>query len=250
MRNLFLFVLPIIFLFGCAPKTNALRQVSHTPSTSKIESSQREITDKVDPIDNDRSTQKASPTRTNKSLHDTTFVDLKDFSTDFIYEMKYASTDNFLKSKVYDCEACFMRYKTAKSLIKANKQFLKLGYRIVLYDCYRPLSIQKKMWDIVPNPNYVADPKKGSIHNRGGAVDIGLADGEGNRVDMGTPFDFFGIEASHNFENLPDQVKSNRMLLRRVMTQNDFKIFESEWWHYNLKNASKYPISDFKWKCD
>jgi D-alanyl-D-alanine dipeptidase len=186
----------------------------------------------------------------NSTIDDTTFVNLKDFSSDFVYNMKYATEDNFLKSKVYDCEACYLRYKTVKSLLNANQKFLKKGYRIMLYDCYRPLSIQKKMFEIVPNPKYVADPKRGSIHNRGGAVDISLVDASGKELDMGTTFDFFGVEASHEYEHLSDEVKENRKLLRKVMTQNNFRIFKSEWWHYNLKNGQKDLISNFKWDCN
>ena len=182
-------------------------------------------------------------------VEDTTFVNLKDYSSDFAYDMKYATTDNFLKAKVYDCEACYLRYKTVKALLTANAKFMKKGYRIVLYDCYRPLDIQKKMWTIVSNPDYVADPKKGSIHNRGGAVDIGLVTESGVVVDMGTPFDFFGIEARHNYEKISEEAQQNRKLLRKVMTQNNFKIFESEWWHYNLKNSYKDKLSNFKWDC-
>ncbi|MBC7438374.1 MAG: peptidase M15, partial [Flavobacterium sp.] len=107
-------------------------------------------------------------------ISDTTFVKLKDFSNDFVFEMKYATADNFLKAKVYDCAECYLRYKTVKALIKASKKFIKLGYKIKLFDCYRPLDIQKKMWEIVSNPDYVANPSKGSIHNRGGAVDLTL----------------------------------------------------------------------------
>lgn len=182
--------------------------------------------------------------------NDTTFVNLKDYSQDFIYNMKYATEDNFLKAKVYDCAACYLRYKTVKALIEANDKFMKRGYKIVIFDCYRPLDIQKKMWQIVSNPSYVADPNKGSIHNRGGAVDISLADSTGVAIDMGTPFDHFGPEASHDYENLSDEIKQNRKLLRKIMTRSGFRIFESEWWHYNLKNARKESISNFKWKCD
>ena len=183
-------------------------------------------------------------------IMDTTFVNLKDFSNDFVYDMKYATEDNFLKSKVYECEACYLRYKTVKALIKANERFMKKGFRIKLFDCYRPLDIQKKMWTIVSNPNYVADPKKGSIHNRGGAVDITLVDSLGKELDMGTTFDYFGIEASHDFESLPEGVLKNRRLLKNIMIQSDFRIFESEWWHYNLKNSKKDNLSNFKWECN
>lgn len=183
-------------------------------------------------------------------IEDTTFVNLRDYSSDFVYDMKYASEDNFLKAKVYDCAECYLRLKTVKALVEANEKFLKKGYRIKIFDCYRPLDIQKKMWKIVSNPEYVADPKKGSIHNRGGAVDITLVDENGKELDMGTSFDHFGIEASHDYENLSDEVKKNRKLLRNGMTRYNFRIFESEWWHYNLKNARKETVSNFKWDCD
>ncbi len=182
-------------------------------------------------------------------LNDTTFVNLKDYSSDFVYDMKYATEDNFLKAKVYDCAECYLRYKTVQALIKANEVFMKEGLRIKLYDCYRPLDIQKRMWTIVSNPEYVADPAKGSIHNRGGAVDITLVKKSGKELKMGTPFDFFGPEASHNFENLSQKVKDNRALLKKVMTENGFNSFDSEWWHYNLKSGLKDKLSNEKWDC-
>lgn len=183
-------------------------------------------------------------------IDDTTFVNLKDYSQDFVYDMRYATEDNFLKSKVYDCAECYLRLKTVKALVEANRNFMEKGYRIKLYDCYRPLDIQKRMWKIVSDPNYVANPAKGSIHNRGGAVDITLVDSMGNELDMGTGFDHFGIEASHNYRKLDKKVIQNRKLLKRIMQKHDFKIFESEWWHYNLKNASADKLSNFKWQCD
>ena len=183
-------------------------------------------------------------------VSDTTFVNLKDYSQDFVYDMKYATSDNFLKAKVYDCAECFLRLKTIKALISANADFIKMGYKIKIFDCYRPLDIQKRMWKIVPNPSYVADPSKGSIHNRGGAVDITLVDANGKALDMGTSFDFFGIEASHNYQNLSQEIKNNRELLKTTMIQNGFNPLDSEWWHYNLKTASNDKVSNTKWKCD
>ena len=184
-------------------------------------------------------------------VNDTTFVNLKDYSTDFVYDMKYATEDNFLKAKVYDCAECYLRYKTVKALIKANTKFMKKGLRIKLFDCYRPLDIQKKMWTIVSNPEYVADPKKGSIHNRGGAVDITLVDANGKELDMGTSFDHFGPEAHHDYERFSDEIKANRKYLRNTMTSFGFRIFESEWWHYNLKKSVRnYEVSNFKWECE
>lgn len=193
---------------------------------------------------------KISKQKKELTIQDTTFVNLKDFSADFVYDMRYATSSNFLKEKVYDCAECYLRYKTVKKLIEANQKFMALGFRIKLYDCYRPLDIQKKMWKIVPNPIYVADPNKGSIHNRGGAVDITLVDKNGFELEMGTTFDYFGNEASHTFTELPEKVLYNRKLLKEVMEGCSFKAFQSEWWHYHLISDEQDSISNFKWNCN
>lgn len=183
-------------------------------------------------------------------IEDTTFVNIKDFSGNFILDMKYATKENFLQTKVYDCASCYLRFKTVRSLIAANNEFKLKGYSIKIFDCYRPLDVQKKMWQLVPDANYVADPKKGSIHNRGGAVDITLIDANGNELDMGTAFDFFGPEASHNYEKVSEEVKKNRAYLKQIMLKNNFKSFDSEWWHYNLVDSQKDAIANFKWECE
>ncbi len=181
---------------------------------------------------------------------DSTFVNLKEYSGDFVLNMKYATTDNFLKAKVYECEACYLRLKTIKALIEANNDFIRKGYRIKIFDCYRPLDVQKKMWAIVPDANYVANPSRGSIHNRGGAVDITLVDEMGLELDMGTSFDFFGPESAHNFKQFSKQILKNRKLLKKIMIRNGFESFDSEWWHYNLEGAKKDKLSNFNWQCN
>ena len=182
-------------------------------------------------------------------LNDSTFVNLKEVDSTFIYDLKYATLDNFLKEKVYDCDACVLRYATVKQLLKANKVFKDLGYKIKFFDCYRPLSIQKKMWKIYPDKRYVADPKKGSNHNRGTAVDITLVDSLGVELEMGTAFDHFGNKAHHAYPYLPKQTLENRKLLKSVMESHGFWSITSEWWHYNLQGAHKDPIANFKWDC-
>ncbi|MGB1268668.1 MAG: D-alanyl-D-alanine dipeptidase [Flavobacteriaceae bacterium] len=185
-----------------------------------------------------------------KQINDTTFVNINRIDSTFLFNLKYASIDNFLKEKVYDCDACVLRYATIKKLLKANSEFKKLGYRIQFFDCYRPLSIQEKMWEIYPDKRYVADPKKGSNHNRGTAVDITLVDSLGVALDMGTAFDFFGNKAHHAYPHLPQKVLENRRLLKTVMESHGFWSITSEWWHYNLNASYKYSVSDFKTECD
>ena len=181
---------------------------------------------------------------------DSSFVALKMIDTTFRYDMKYATLDNFLKEKVYDCPDCLVRYKTAQQLIKVNDSFKKLGYKIKFFDCYRPLSIQEKMWKIYPDKRYVANPVKGSNHNRGSAVDITLVNNLGDELDMGTPFDFFGRKAHHRYQNFPQEVLDNRKLLKLVMETNGFWSITSEWWHYNLAKSYQYKVSDFKTVCE
>ena len=184
-----------------------------------------------------------------QGIADTTFVRLADYSHNFAYDLRYATTNNFLKEKVYDCAECYTRVKTARALLKANKELNSLGYRIKFFDCYRPNSVQYKMWEIVPNPQYVANPKKGSIHNKGGAVDITLEKLDGVELDMGTDFDFFGKRAYHDNFNLPKQVLANRKILKETMEKYGFWSIRTEWWHYNLSAASNDKVANFKWDC-
>lgn len=178
------------------------------------------------------------------------FVRLADLDDTFAYDMRYATDNNFLKEKVYECDLCVIRMEVAKSLIAANEYFKNLGYKIKFFDCYRPLDVQKKMWEVFPNPKYVANPEYGSIHNRGGAVDITLVDELGNQLDMGTKFDHFGEEAHHAYSNLSPEVLKNRKLLKEGMISSGFTAIRTEWWHYNFGSSKKYTVSNFQVECE
>ncbi len=178
------------------------------------------------------------------------FVRLEDLSSDFVYELKYATPDNFLKQAVYDCGECYLRKSTAEALVKANKDFIQLGYRIKLFDCYRPLSVQKKMWKILPGTHYVANPAKGSKHNRGAAVDLTLVDAQGKELNMGTPFDFFGKEAHHTYNEHSKEVLENRKLLKETLDKYNFKSIYSEWWHYEYRPEMQSKVENFEWQCN
>ena len=178
------------------------------------------------------------------------FVRLKDLSPDFVYELKYATPDNFLKQAVYDCGECYLRKSTAEALVKANEAFKQLGYCIKLFDCYRPLSVQKKMWKILPGTHYVANPAKGSKHNRGAAVDLTLVDAQGKELNMGTPFDFFGKEAHHTYTQHSKEVLENRKLLKETLDKYNFKSIYSEWWHYEYRPEMQSKVENFEWQCE
>lgn len=164
-------------------------------------------------------------------------------------DIRYATTNNFTKRKIYDCGRCFLRPEAAQKLDKIRQELeQKHGVGIKLFDCFRPRPYQQRLWDIVPDPDYVTPPQKGSMHSRGLAVDLTLTDEAGSELDMGTPFDFFGEEAHHAYTKLPDQVLKNRELLKNVMEKHGFRAITTEWWHYSL-NIS-YPLDSWLWPCE
>ena len=164
-------------------------------------------------------------------------------------DMRYATTNNFVKAQMYDCGRCFLRPEAAKAVAKAHKILKDKGYGgLKMFDCYRPRPYQKRLWDKMPDSRYVTPPWKGSQHTRGLAVDLTVIDKNGNELDMGTPFDTFTAEAHSGYKNLPKQVLNNRQLLRGVLESVGFKGITTEWWHFSYATKG-YGLSDWVWKC-
>jgi len=186
----------------------------------------------------------------NTDFSDDYFVDIKSLESSVVEDIRYATTNNFTSKVIYECPRCLMRYGAAKDFVKAAREFLTMGYRIKVFDCYRPHSAQYKLWEIMPNKNYVANPDKGSIHNRGAAVDMTLVDSLGYELDMGTGFDYFGLKAYSIFFDLPEEVIKNRRLMWSVMNKHGFKEIKTEWWHLSHYSCLKYPISDEPFRCN
>ncbi|MCB1178907.1 MAG: M15 family metallopeptidase [Leptospiraceae bacterium] len=183
-------------------------------------------------------------------------VDVKKLIPKVIVDLKYSGKDNFLGEDMYgDLKNCYLQKEVAYKLKKSYNylQKIKKGYTFYIYDGARPLRVQKFMWEKVkgtPQQPYVADPKNGSIHNFGSAIDLTLADENGKELDMGTEFDFFGDLAEPRLESkllkegklTLEQIK-NRKLLREVMSISGFKVRPNEWWHFNA-----YGIREVKKK--
>ena len=163
-------------------------------------------------------------------------VDMYELSTEFSYEIRYATPNNFIGETLYDCPKCLLRLEVAQALLEANQYFCEKGYRIKFYDCYRPLDVQKKMWAKVPRPTYVGNPYgKGSVHNKGAAVDITLETLEGCYVEMGSDYDYFGREAHIDNFNFSADILANRKLLFEGMRKFGFSTIRTEWWHFSYK---------------
>ena len=181
--------------------------------------------------------------------HDTT--KWKELTTrdGYFIDIKYATTDNFVGEVIYPCGKCFLIPAAARALQNVKFALHKQGFGLKLFDCYRPRPAQYKLWEKVPNPNYVARPSEGSMHNRGVAVDLTLTDPKGNEVNMGTPYDFFGPEAHHDYKGHDKKVNDMRILLKSTMEKHGFAGIRTEWWHYSLASG-KYPLEDWEWKCN
>lgn len=164
-------------------------------------------------------------------------------------DIRYATTNNFTKAKIYDCPLCLLRPEAADALLKAHKALQKKNLGLKMFDCYRPRPYQQRLWDKVPNADYVTPPAKGSMHSRGAAVDLTIVDDKGKELDMGTPYDFFGVEAHYDYTQLSAAVLANRRLLRETMEAAGFKGIRTEWWHFSYQGKD-FPLSDYVWPCD
>lgn len=167
-----------------------------------------------------------------------------------LLDMRYATDNNFTKAQIYDCARCFLRPELALKINTIHSDIKKkYGYGLKLFDCYRPRPAQQKLWDIVPNAMYVTPPKKGSMHNKGLAIDLTIVDNKGVELDMGTEYDFFGKEAHRTYVHPDPVVRKNRKLLKLLMEAHGLTGIRTEWWHYSLKTVS-YDFSDWVWNCD
>lgn len=171
-------------------------------------------------------------------------VNVADMDSTIVIDLKYATTDNFFGDTLYSANICLLRKTVAERLVRVHRDLLEQGYGLKVWDGYRPLSVQKKMWEKVPNPNYVADPKTGSNHNRGAAVDVTLVDLQGNELEMPTGFDDFSEKAGTNYPDVSTHALKHRTILQEAMCKQGFEKINSEWWHFNDPDRKQYSILD------
>lgn len=196
-------------------------------------------------------------------MSDFGLVDVGRMDSTIQVNLMYAADSNFTGVVLYDdLREAYLHPEAAEAVLKAQNELHALfpGYNLLVKDAARPMSVQKKMFRAVqgtPKANYVANPAKdGGLHNYGLAVDITIADENGNELPMGTPVDHLGPEANIDREEqmvargvISETERQNRLLLRRVMTAAGFKPLRTEWWHFNLVSKrqaqAKYKLLDF-----
>ncbi len=171
-------------------------------------------------------------------------VELIQISPQIRLDIRYATPNNFTGKVVYPSARCFLLRQVAERLHLVQGTLEKMGLGLKVFDGYRPLSVQKILWKVCPDPRYVADPKEGSCHNRGAAVDLTLVDLRGKELPMPTEFDDFTAKASHSYLGGSSETQENRGLLKKVMEAEGFLAYEGEWWHYAIPDSENFPILD------
>ncbi len=176
---------------------------------------------------------------------DTDYVKIQDYIPDIIIDLKYATEDNFTGEVIYSFHDAYLRYGTVKKLAQAQEKLKQMGYCIKIWDAYRPFSAQEKLWEVCPNPRYVANPANGmKAHNLGGTIDMTIVYCNGDEVEMPTGFDDFSLRADREYFDVSERAAENSRLLEFVMTECGFKGYSGEWWDYS--DTTKYDALEFE----
>lgn len=175
---------------------------------------------------------------------DSEFVRVVDYAPNIRVNLRYAGKNNFTGKKIYDFEDAYLRYGTVKKLIAAQEKLEKYGMGLEIWDAFRPVEAQFKLWEICPNPLYVSDPNTGySSHARGNAVDVTLVDSDGIEMLMPTGFDNFTKLADRDYSDVDDEfAKDNVKLLEKAMKESGFTLYSEEWWHFT--DTDEYDVDE------
>jgi len=174
-------------------------------------------------------------------------IELIKLDPSFKLDVRYARTDNFVGKVVYPEARVFLQRPAAEAVLRVHQKLAEIGYGLMLFDGYRPWSVTKIFWEVTPEDKrmFVADPKNGSKHNRGCAVDLTIYDLKtGLPVPMPSEFDEFTERASPDYAGGSEEQRRNRDLLRRLMEEEGFTVNSNEWWHFDFKDWEKYDIYD------
>jgi len=161
---------------------------------------------------------------------------------DVVIDLAYATAANVTGAPIYRHARCYLNRDAATCLTKAITLAAQLGYRLKIFDAFRPSEAQWILWNQFPQPGFFADPRKGSPHSRGAAVDLTLVDMSGAELEMGTGFDDLTEHAYHGCLDISATAQRNRALLLGLMTAAGWDFYRNEWWHYQLFDVRRYPL--------
>lgn len=176
-------------------------------------------------------------------IADDEFVKVADYLPGIYIDLKYATTDNFTGTVLYDFTDAYLRYGTVKKLADVQAELEDEGYSLKIWDAFRPVAMQFKLWEICPDPTYVANPNTGySSHSRGNTVDVTLVLSDGTDVEMPSGFDDFSALADRDYSDATPVAASNAELLESTMESHGFVGYSGEWWHFS--DSDTYPVEE------
>ena len=183
------------------------------------------------------------PVQTLPEPADADFVRVLDYIPTAYQELRYATEDNFTGQVIYDFRDTYLRYGTVKKLMAVSADLEEMGMHLKIWDGFRPVAAQFRLWEVYPDPTYVADPTKGySSHSRGNTVDLTVVDSNGVEFPMPTDFDDFSLKADRDYADCGEEEKNNAMILQLIMEKHGFTGYAGEWWHYS--DTDSYPVEE------
>lgn len=225
MRHLILLLTILILLSGCASPAVPPAQPTETAPSFTVQ----ETT--------------APPTIVPTEPEDDALVRVKDYLPDVQQELMYATRENFTGEQIYCFYEAYLRYGTVKKLQAVSQELSQMGLNLKIWDGFRPVSAQFRLWEICPDPTYVANPETGfSSHSRGNTVDLTLIDETGQELEMPTGFDNFSALADRDYSDCTAVAKENAQLLQDVMERGGFTGYFGEWWHFS--DTQDYPVEE------
>jgi D-alanyl-D-alanine dipeptidase len=180
-----------------------------------------------------------------KASADKQLVEIKQYIPAIVLDIRYATANNFMHRRMYQQPKAYARLPVVKALQQVEADLQTRGLGLKIYDAYRPYSVTVKFYELASDTNFVANPRKGSKHNRGCAIDLSLIDLKtGKELDMPTGFDSFSKKAAANYAGVTQQQLANRELLKTTMQAHGFKVLPTEWWHYDFNGWQQYELLD------
>lgn len=233
-------VLTLALLAGCAhsghpsPSGDIPAAGAPAPVTASVPVSEPTPSPEPEPVDSETARPEETPAPEE-------LVRIADYIPDIYVELRYASEDNFTGAVVYDFDEAYLRYGTVMKLAAAQEALSQAGLSLKIWDAFRPVQAQFTLWEVCPDPNYVANPETGySGHSRGDTVDATLVRADGSTVEMPTDFDDFSVLADRDYSDVSSAAAENARLLESVMTQAGFEAYYNEWWHFS--DAAVYSV--------
>ena len=239
MKKKIVLLLTLLLMTGCHKQ-----EVPETVPT--VESTEAVYTEATLPTVEETTVPPATepetvPTEPPVPESDDVLVRVLDYIPTAMQELRYATADNFTGQVIYPFEDAYLRYGTVRKLKLVSEDLAELGLYIKIWDGFRPVSAQFTLWEVCPNPTYVANPNKGySSHSRGNTIDMTLVDENGQEVEMPTGFDDFSPRADRNYSDCTETAANNSKLLELLMEKHGFTGYYGEWWHYS--DTTSYPV--------